>query len=84
MGQLPQIYAQATIVFVGGSWVERGGHNVMEPAAWGKPIFFGPHMDNYSSVAAALVRLGAAVEIQDGEKWRIWWTICSINRELAD
>jgi len=66
MGQLAQIYASATAVFVGGSWVKRGGHNVMEPAAWGKPIFFGPHMENYSSVAAALLRLGGAMQVQDG------------------
>jgi 3-deoxy-D-manno-octulosonic-acid transferase len=67
MGQLPQIYGQASVVFVGGSWVERGGHNVMEPAAWGKPVFFGSHMDNYSNIAASLVRSGGAMEVRDGE-----------------
>ena len=68
MGQLSEIYALAAMVFVGGSWVSRGGHNVMEPAAWGKPVFFGPHMENYSSAAATLVRAGAAMEVQNGEE----------------
>jgi 3-deoxy-D-manno-octulosonic-acid transferase len=71
MGRLPEIYGQASMVFVGGSWVKRGGHNVMEPAAWGKPLFFGPYMDNYSSIAAALVRSGAAVEVRNGEELAI-------------
>jgi len=68
MGQLPQLYGQATAVFIGGSWVKRGGHNVLEPAAWGKPIFFGPHMENFASIAAALVQSGAAVEVRNGEE----------------
>jgi 3-deoxy-D-manno-octulosonic-acid transferase len=66
MGELSTLYGLAESVFVGGSWVSRGGHNVMEPAAWGKPLFFGPHMENYSSAAATLVRLGAAREVRDG------------------
>ena len=68
MGQLPALYKLAAMVFVGGSWVRRGGHNVMEPAAWGKPVFFGPHMENYSSAAATLIRLGAAMEVKNGEE----------------
>ncbi len=68
MGQLPELYKLAAMVFVGGSWVRRGGHNVMEPAAWGKPVFFGPHMENYSSAAATLMRLGAAMEVKNGEE----------------
>lgn len=68
MGQLAQLYGQATAVFVGGSWVKRGGHNILEPAAWGKPIFFGPHMENFASIAAALVGSGAAREVRNGEE----------------
>ena len=68
MGQLAALYRLAAMVFVGGSWVRRGGHNVLEPAAWGKPVFFGPHMENYSSAAATLMRLGAAMEVKNGEE----------------
>ena len=68
MGELSITYALASVVFVGGSWVSRGGHNVLEPAASGKPVFFGPYMENYSSIAANLVRVGAAIQVQNGEE----------------
>jgi 3-deoxy-D-manno-octulosonic-acid transferase len=67
MGELSKTYASASVVFVGGSWVSRGGHNVLEPAASGKPVFFGPYMENYSSIAATLVQVGAAMQVQNGE-----------------
>jgi 3-deoxy-D-manno-octulosonic-acid transferase len=66
VGILPRLYGIANFVFVGGSFVKRGGHNVLEPAAWGKPIFFGPHMENYSSIAETLEREGAAIRVKDG------------------
>src|SRR5213079_3459426 len=44
LGELAQIYQIATAVFVGGSLVDHGGHNILEPAIFGKPIVFGPHM----------------------------------------
>jgi 3-deoxy-D-manno-octulosonic-acid transferase len=67
IGELSSVYALGTFIFVGGSLVERGGHNLMEPAAWGKAIFFGPHMENYSSIASSLEREGAGIGIRDGE-----------------
>jgi 3-deoxy-D-manno-octulosonic-acid transferase len=67
MGELPVTYPLATAVFVGGSWVSRGGHNVLEPAAAGKPVFFGPHMENYSSIATNLMRIGAAMQVENGK-----------------
>ena len=44
IGELAQLYQLATVVFVGGSLVETGGHNILEPAVFGRPIVFGPHM----------------------------------------
>lgn len=79
IGELFSAYALGTFIFVGGSLVRRGGHNVMEPAAWGKPIFFGPHMDHYSDIALSLEREGAAVKIRDGEDLAI-----HINRLVGD
>jgi 3-deoxy-D-manno-octulosonic-acid transferase len=67
IGELSSVYALGTFVFVGGSLVRRGGHNLMEPAAWGKAIFFGPHMENYSAMASSLEREGAAIGVLDGE-----------------
>jgi len=47
MGELSQIFSKATIAFIGGSLLPFGGHNILEPAYWSKPIIFGPHMDNF-------------------------------------
>lgn len=66
VGNLPRLYSLAHFVFVGGSFVKRGGHNLFEPAAWGKPIFFGPYMENYSSIAETAVQEGAAMRVSHG------------------
>jgi 3-deoxy-D-manno-octulosonic-acid transferase len=68
IGELSRAYALGTFVFVGGSLVKRGGHNILEPASWGKPIFFGPHMDHYSAIADTLEREGAAIRVDSGEE----------------
>lgn len=60
IGELARIYALADIVFIGGSLVPWGGQNLLEPAFYQKPIFFGPHMDNFSYFAEVFVRSGGA------------------------
>jgi 3-deoxy-D-manno-octulosonic-acid transferase len=64
IGELAQLYQLATAVFVGGSLVKQGGHNILEPAVFGKPILFGPHMDNFREIADTFVTSGAAVQVQ--------------------
>ena len=64
LGELAQIYQIATAVFVGGSLVDHGGHNILEPAIFGKPIVFGPHMQNFREIAQAFLQNGAAVQVQ--------------------
>jgi 3-deoxy-D-manno-octulosonic-acid transferase len=63
LGELAQIYQLATAVFVGGSLVDNGGHNILEPAIFGKPILFGPYMQNFKEIADAFVANGAAVQV---------------------
>ena len=63
IGELATIYQIATIVFVGGSLVATGGHNVLEPAVFGKPIVFGPHMENFLEIADAFVTNGAGIQL---------------------
>lgn len=63
VGELADFYALADIAFVGGSLVPVGGHNVLEPARFGKAILFGPHMSNFAEIADALKRAGAAIEV---------------------
>jgi 3-deoxy-D-manno-octulosonic-acid transferase len=64
IGELAQLYQIATAVFVGGSLVPLGGHNILEPAVHGKPIVFGPHMENFAEIAGAFLANGAAVEVR--------------------
>jgi 3-deoxy-D-manno-octulosonic-acid transferase len=63
IGELAQLYQVATAVFVGGSLVDAGGHNILEPAVFGKPIVFGPYMANFAGIASSFVAAGAAVQI---------------------
>ena len=63
IGELAQVYQVATAVFVGGSLVDTGGHNILEPAVFGKPIVFGPHMHNFKEIAEAFVAQDAAIQV---------------------
>jgi 3-deoxy-D-manno-octulosonic-acid transferase len=63
IGELAQLYQVATVVFVGGSLVDHGGHNILEPAVFGKPILFGPHMQNFKEIVDAFVGNDAAVQV---------------------
>jgi 3-deoxy-D-manno-octulosonic-acid transferase len=65
VGELAQIYGIADVVFVGGSLVPRGGHNVLEPAMRRKPVLVGPHTDNFREAATLLIDAEAAVVVTD-------------------
>lgn len=64
VGELADFFAAGDIAFVGGSLVDVGGHNVLEPARFRKPILFGPFMANFKSVAEELKKQGAAIEVR--------------------
>jgi len=68
IGELATVYQIATVVFVGGSLVATGGHNVLEPAVFGKPIVFGPHMENFAEIADAFVSNAAGVQLAGEEQ----------------
>jgi 3-deoxy-D-manno-octulosonic-acid transferase len=63
IGELAQLYQLATVAFVGGSLIDHGGHNILEPAVFGKPIVFGPHMQNFRDIAETFVGSGAAIQV---------------------
>ena len=63
IGELAQLYQIATVVFIGGSLVPAGGHNILEPALYGKPIVFGPHMQNFGEIADTFLSNGAAIQV---------------------
>ncbi|HCE02249.1 MAG TPA: hypothetical protein DEQ98_03325 [Acidobacteria bacterium] len=63
IGELATLMQIATIVFLGGSLVPTGGHNLLEPAVWGKPVVFGPHMQNFAELAELFLMHRAARQI---------------------
>jgi 3-deoxy-D-manno-octulosonic-acid transferase len=71
IGQLMYFYAIADIVFVGGSLVKNGGHNILEPASLGKPILFGRHMFNFRDIADMFVKNNAGIMVNDPQELEI-------------
>jgi 3-deoxy-D-manno-octulosonic-acid transferase len=67
LGELARFYAVSDAAFVGGSLVSWGGHNLLEPAYYEKPIFFGPHMDNFAHLAEIFMEAGAARIVRNQE-----------------
>ncbi len=68
MGELPLFLAAADAAFVGGSLVKKGGQNVLEPAALGKPVAFGSSMYNFSVISKLLLEQEAAVRVTSGSE----------------
>jgi len=68
IGELFPIYSLATVVFCGGSLVPKGGQNILEAAAWGKVIFYGPFMDDFQEERSLLEEAGAGVTVRDREE----------------
>ncbi len=73
VGELAGIYRLADTVFVGGSLVPAGGHNILEPAAFGKPPLFGPSMENFREMAAMFLSAGAGIQVNTPEDLGVAW-----------
>ena len=69
VGELLQFYAVAELIFVGGSLVPVGGHNILEAALLKKPVLFGPHMHNFKEISRLLVQAGGGLVISEGEEF---------------
>jgi 3-deoxy-D-manno-octulosonic-acid transferase len=65
IGELAAMFEYATVVFMGGSLVPKGGHNVLEPARYRKPIVFGPHMENFRDITRLFLEAEAGIQIQN-------------------
>ncbi|MFK5925636.1 MAG: 3-deoxy-D-manno-octulosonic acid transferase [Desulfuromusa sp.] len=63
LGEVLDFYSVADLVFVGGSLVPIGGHNLLEAALLQKPVLFGPHIHNFKEISAKLIRAGAGVKV---------------------
>ncbi len=79
VGELRNFYNIADIVFVGGSLVKKGGHNILEPAILGKPVLFGPFMHNFRDIAQLFLANNAAVMVSGRDE-----LVDAIHRLLND
>jgi 3-deoxy-D-manno-octulosonic-acid transferase len=65
LGELASIYSLADFAFVGGSLVPKRGHNPLEPAAKGKVVLFGPHMEDFIDIVTDMLRTNIAIQVND-------------------
>jgi 3-deoxy-D-manno-octulosonic-acid transferase len=68
IGELFQVYSLATLAFCGGSLVPLGGQNPLEPAFWGKPVLYGPSMDDFLDAKGLLEEVGAGIPVNNAEE----------------
>jgi 3-deoxy-D-manno-octulosonic-acid transferase len=68
MGDVPLFYAAANVAFVGGSLVPIGGHNLLEPAALGRPVVTGPHLFHTQDIASKFEKLGASIAVNNADQ----------------
>lgn len=67
MGELLMLFGVADVAFVGGSLVPVGGHNLLEPAGWGKPVVTGPHLHNFTAISDLLDEAGALTLVDNAD-----------------
>jgi len=79
LGELASLYAEAEVAFVGGTLAPVGGHNLLEPAARGKPVVFGPHTHKCEEIARTLLAAGAGVRVDSTKA-----LVDHVGRLLAD
>src|SRR5262245_54512390 len=79
IGELAYLFQVATVVFVGGSLVAQGGHNILEPAVHGKAIVYGPHMQNFAEISETFLQNQAAVQVADASE-----LVTVVTRLLGD
>lgn len=84
IGELKTAYRLATLVFVGGSFVRRGGQNVLEPASQGKPVLFGPHMESFKDSVQVLVGRGGIQVATPEQLRRVAGDLLSRPDEIAE
>jgi 3-deoxy-D-manno-octulosonic-acid transferase len=83
IGELSQIYSIGDVIFVGGSLVNIGGHNILEPLVYKKPVFFGPYMQNFSEIAQTLEKAGAGILVKTKEDLLVQARKILNNKEYA-
>ena len=83
LGELAALYATADTAFIGGTLVPTGGHNPLEPAAFGIPTIVGPSMENFADMARRFEEAGAWRQVADAEELARAWVDWTANPDLA-
>ena len=83
-GELAAVYRHAAVAYVGGTLVPVGGHNLLEPAHWDKPVCFGPHTDHCAEIAQLLIAAGAGWLVTDAATLRAAFAACLDDTAVAD
>lgn len=83
LGELGDLYRLADVVFVGGSLVPTGGHNILEPAAFSKVPVYGPSMENFREMSRKFLAAGAAIQVQNPEELGAAWSALLRDPERA-
>ncbi len=83
VGELMACYAASDLVFVGGSLVPTGGHNILEPASLGRPLLFGPHMTNFREIASLALAADAGRQVSDAGGLAVAWGALLDDGELC-
>ena len=73
IGVLFELYGTAFSAFVGGSFVDKGGQNILEPVSWGVPVQYGPHMEDFAEASAEFIELGIATQVNNAESLGNAW-----------
>jgi 3-deoxy-D-manno-octulosonic-acid transferase len=84
MGELAAWWGTASIAFVGGSLTKRGGQNMIEPAAYGAAVSFGPHTQNFRDVAGMMLDSQAAQLVRDGQQMTAFIQQCLQEPQYAE
>ena len=84
IGELSRLYAVGEAAFVGGSMVQEGGHNLLEPAAQKKPVVFGPYMDDFQEMAELIVEAGGGMVVSNQDELYQAWKSLLDSRPLAE
>ena len=83
IGLLPSFYASSKMAFVGGSLVQRGGHNLIEPAALGSPVIIGPHFFNFEDIANEFIENNACIKVTNEDELISAMELLSSDAEAA-
>lgn len=74
IGVLFDLYGASDSAFVGGSFADKGGQNILEPFSWCVPVQYGPHMEDFAQASRAFLSMGAAAQVKDAAELAAVWT----------